>query len=648
MSRVVALLACVLIFACSEKEKEKPPQEASDNAPIEEFHIGVPAGDYKAYSCSAGQFKKLKIAIKKSLQKSIFPTDFYMGGSTPSYNLEMDAPRFPNALLCSAEYSLKTVADSSGKNVLSTKKSGFSSNKISMESSGYNQISLPLVANTDRKKLSQATLDITVKYPLEFSVFKVKTGSSESLKKNGQEIQIKNFKDKQLTVQTKGVALLKAFAFSKGKRVSQESSFWSTSMGSYQWTYKSPPDTIVLVCTSKVEEVKTSLTVSLNGGSKLKLPRTPTAKVPTRYQSSSRQNYQLATAADLESWKVEWAKPTGLIASFGLEIPLKKSPLHGTASWETHLYAKNPVKYDGYSSMGNSIAYPFNKELDEQILGAYGVVKVSMTSDMQTLTFEKKSDGAKVVEKMKDGREVSVTFDKNQIKYDNGLMMKIISKKIVDKSGGELKEYFGISDGKAYWGIPQKVSLQLSLKKVERNVDFKLLREEAEADKFDSFVKKIEDKRLIVKALMSLHKNCETRLRSYADDIAAFHYLAEKEKLVPLEIANSDPKGAERFSYKVKPWRGYNFTVLKGMLNKGKKEDLKRRKKSVEFEFDEKKITTNLAWQRPVIAAIPQDKSQPTFILYWGQVYENTLPEALEYSPSQLYNSKWQQLKIVE
>ncbi len=120
-------------------------------------------------------------------------------------------------------------------------------------------------------------------------------------------------------------------------------------------------------------------------------------------------------------------------------------------------------------------------------------------------------------------------------------------------------------------------------------------------------------------------------------------------KLIGPEIAHSDPAGQKRFGYKVKPYKGYFFTVLFGVETNGVKNGYKRRSKKSNFSWQNGTIITAALTRHPDLVAVPVDQNQPTFFLQWGQVFMKPLNgERLEYLPDGYYNKGWEEAKFID
>jgi hypothetical protein len=119
-------------------------------------------------------------------------------------------------------------------------------------------------------------------------------------------------------------------------------------------------------------------------------------------------------------------------------------------------------------------------------------------------------------------------------------------------------------------------------------------------------------------------------------------------RLINQLVAHSDPAGVDRFGYKLKPYKGYYFTVLAGTESNGVKEDYKRQAKEKNYTWEKGTFTTLPLVQSPDVAAIPEDKTQPTFFLQWNQVYMKQLNgEKLKYLPRDYYNGGWVEAKFM-
>ena len=140
----------------------------------------------------------------------------------------------------------------------------------------------------------------------------------------------------------------------------------------------------------------------------------------------------------------------------------------------------------------------------------------------------------------------------------------------------------------------------------------------------------------------------------YGDDLAGLYYLYYRNgkkpmKLFGKDIAHSDPAGQERFGYKAEPYKGYYFAVLSGAEANGVNKKYNRRSKKARFVWEKGIIDTSALTRHPDLVAIPQDRSQPTFFLQWGQVFMKPLNgKTLKYLPENYDKKGWMEAKFIE
>jgi len=89
--------------------------------------------------------------------------------------------------------------------------------------------------------------------------------------------------------------------------------------------------------------------------------------------------------------------------------------------------------------------------------------------------------------------------------------------------------------------------------------------------------------------------------------------------------------------------------VLSGVETNGVNKDYSRRSKKSSFSWQKGTITTTSLTRHPDLVAIPQDNSQPTFFLQWGQVFMKSLNgERIKYLPDGYYNKGWVEAKFID
>ncbi len=203
-----------------------------------------------------------------------------------------------------------------------------------------------------------------------------------------------------------------------------------------------------------------------------------------------------------------------------------------------------------------------------------------------------------------------------------------------------------------FWGQPVTFVVDVATKSIEKLIPFEIKQRQVDEAAYGAFKKDIKIHREVVKILKEIGQARNRDHSSYGDDLAGLYYLYNNKKnpmrLINKLVAHSDPAGQARFGYKLKPYKGYYFTVLSGIEANGAKTSYKRRSKEKTFTWEKGSFTALPFTQLPDLVAIPKDKTQPTFFLQWNQVYMKQLNGSkLKYLPQNHYNTGWVEAKYI-
>jgi hypothetical protein len=337
---------------------------------------------------------------------------------------------------------------------------------------------------------------------------------------------------------------------------------------------------------------------------------------------------------------------------------LPKGPFKGEVNGETHFFAQDkPLLLSGTSMLSSkSVNFSLDKGALAKANAAFGLVQLKLATDIKRLTFDKADKGGAVERVLPTGQRIKVTFNKNQLVCTSG-KIPVIQFVAYDSKGRRLKQDNYTENRKGewlayFWGEPTKLVMDLSTRRIEKTIPFDQQKRPVHQAAYRKFKKDIEVQREIVKTLKNIARIKNRHFFTYGDDLAGFYYLYNKKqepmRLINKLVAHSDPAGVDRFGYKLKPYKGYYFTVLVGKESNGAKEDYKRQTKKKTYTWQQGKFITLPLVQSPDIVAIPEDKAQPTFFLQWNQVYMKQLKgNKLKYLPQDYYSTGWVEAKFM-
>jgi hypothetical protein len=419
-------------------------------------------------------------------------------------------------------------------------------------------------------------------------------------------------------------------------------------------------NTLRVVVTRKMLEYSFEIEVDLNQGKELVLSEEPEIPSRMRFNPHPVPSYINFTAENLKNLAVVWAEGQEGSWNDSLSIKLPQGPFSGYAVWEVHFFSSDKPQFlAGNSVQGpKDVSFTLEKDKLKQIGAAFGKVQLNLHTNISRLVFVKKNSSQPASQTMQSGKKVSVSFNKNEITYSGGYA-DVIQTVAYDARGKRLKQdqYTRNTDGKRsiyFWGVPTRFEIDVTTKTIDKLVPFEIKQRPVDEKAYSSFKQIIENQREVVHTIKSIDQARRKDRSYYGDDLAGLYYIYDREqkkplKLVSREIAHSDPAGQDRFGYQAQPYKGYYFTVLAGVESSSVKKNYSRRSKTSRFTWQKGSITTTPLTRHPDLVAIPEDNSQPTFFLRWGQVFMKPLNgERLEYLPNGYYNKGWVEAKYVD
>jgi predicted Zn finger-like uncharacterized protein len=584
--------------------------------------------------------------ISGSVKRSLFPGHFWNFGDTPRMDLELDPIDLPNASLAKLSYEILSIGLPGGKNVLR------SEDTLVKQAKGA-FIPLPVLKGTTKDELGQAKIRFHVSFPVNLKIFEFASGAEKgSVKEEGVMSVTLNQLEKDIaSVACSGAKSCHLFAFDKtGQALANLESMGSSSSKFVR--FKGIIATLKVAVVTDVLKHSFELEVDLNNGKELKLPAKPYGSVPVRYERHTPPAYADLSMQDLQSLKIKWTEDNHL----SLTIP--KSPFKGKAQWEAHFFHQNKPALLAWDpvSMGDKFVLYFREPLTSQPDAAFGKIRLELSTAIQRLTFSKKTSNDRMMKRLASGQKVVVTFDKNQITYNTG-KSEVLQIAAYDVNGRRLKKGKISGNSKLrythrFWGQPTKFIMDVATQKIVKIIPFDFRKSTVNHASYKTYKQEIKHKREVVSALMVVNRARKDHYATNSDTLAGLYYINRKEqepmKLIDRTLAHSDPVGKSRFGYRLKPYRGYFISYLSGTEEKGIKTDYPRQSKAKTINWQKGSFKTRPFYQRPDLVANPLDKSQPTFILVWDDVYMKYLNGTkLEYVPKNIFNSDWIKIRFV-
>ena len=603
---------------------------------------------------------RLKKSIPETVKERIFPENYWESGDEPHMTLTLDPVNIPNASLGELTFDVLSVKTSDGKEVMRRVEDQYKF-KINPGSTTPGHITLNIQKGTPATALGTARIRFDLLLPsiLEQIEFKSADAVGEQKSINGVVVKLGRLERDVAKVDYRGAEGIRLFAYDKtGNALAPSESMGSSS--SMAARFQGMIAKLKVVAVKEKRDVTFEVDVDLNGGKALELSHKPEDPKRVRYSTNWVKNYIPYTMEDLEDLEVEWQEGSQMSWNDNLTILLPKGPFNGLVDWEVHFFGQDKPLYPAGNSFSAAKKTSFSLQTGElqKVHAAFGNVKFNLASDINRLGFVKDINGKSLEHILASGQKVDVIFNKNEITIGAG-KLEIIQTIAYDAQGDRLKRgnYTRHKDGKLllyFWGVPEKVELDVVSKKIEKTIHFDIRQRPIQEESYLKFQRNIENQGEVVKTMKAIAKARRKNRTGYGDDIAGLYYVHDRRKNMPMKlidkkIAHSDPLGQKRFGYTLKAYRGYYFTVLAGTESNGVQKEYPKQSKKKQFAWDKGTFQTIPYMQAPDMVVIPVDKSQPTFFLQWNQVYMKQLNGAvLKHLPLDFYNQGWVEAKFVE
>jgi hypothetical protein len=594
------------------------------------------------------------------ISDALFPGHYWSMGAKPQMTLDLDTIDMPNAALAELTYEVKSIQSPDGKNVLRNEENQ-NKPRIKPGSLFPANIALNVKEGTPPADLAKASINFHLTVPVALDVIDFMMGDKKGSVKDAAGIQVTlgRLEKDVAQVSTSGGKSIRLIAHDQTGRTLASHETASTA-SSVSTRFAGIISTLRVVVTRRMLEYPFGIEVDLNGGKALVLSREPEVPARMRFSPQPVPTYVDFTAEDLKNLTVSWMEDQQESWNDGLSLKLPQGPFSGYAVWEVHFFGNDkPYFLTGSSTQGlNDISFTLDKGTLKQVNAAFGKMQLNLHTDISRLVFVKKNNSQPAPQELPSGDMVSIKFDKNEITYSAGNAV-VIQTIAYDARGKRLKldQYTRNKGGRRsiyFWGVPTRFEIDVTTKTIEKLVPFEIKKRPVDEKAYSSFKQLIENQREVVHTIKSIDQARRKDRSYYGDDLAGLYYIYDRKqkkplKLISRDIAHSDPAGQDRFGYQAQPYKGYYFTVLSGVETNSAKKKYNRRSKESRFTWQKGTITTTTLTRHPDLVAIPEDKSQPTFLLQWGQVFMKPLDgKRLEYLPHGYYNKGWVEAKYID
>jgi len=603
---------------------------------------------------------QLRTEIPPLIKNSLFPGYYWNQGDQPQMTLDLDTIELPNGMLAEMTYEVISVESPDGRDILRAEESQFKP-RIQPGSLIPGNISLGVKAGTPPEDLAKAAISFHLSVPVDLEILEFSEADQPGSVKvaDGIRVTLGRLEKDVAQVNSSGGQSMRLIAYDQtGKALASRESMSTPS--STATRFDGVIARLKVVVTRKTLDYPFEIEVDLNQGKKLTLSREPEVPARKRYNHHPVPSYVNLGPDDLENLAVEWSEGKEGSWNDSLSIKLARGPFSGHAAWEVHFFGyKDPRLLSGNSAQGQrDFSFTLNKDQLKQANAAFGKVELNLHTDITRLVFAPQNQSQPTPQALPSGDTIMVKFNKNEITYSVG-NADVIQTLAYDGQGKRLMQdqYTRNKDGKRviyFWGVPAKFEMDVTTKTLKKLISFDLRQRPLDEKAYQAFKLSIINQRDVVKTIKTIDR-ARRKMRSYyGDDLAGLYYLYHRKQNKPMElisreVAHSDPAGQERFGYRAKPFKGYYFTVLSGIESNGNNKNYNRRSKETRYSWQKGTISTTTLTRHPDLVAIPQDKSQPTFFLQWGQVFMKSLNgKKLEYLPDGYYNKGWVEARYVD
>ncbi len=606
---------------------------------------------------------QIKQSLQADIREKLFRGHYFEHGDTPKMTMALDPLAIPNVSLTKVTYRATSVTSADGTSVMRPDDRDLEKwgpREIRLSHSRESQLEFPIQKGTKGEQLDKGVFHIDVTAPTGLVVLEFTKEQAGTKQRAGAiSVRLNSIRQNSVSISYSGGKRAEIIAFdATGGCLASRSS--SRSSGSQSRRFDGLVERIKVAVSADMTTFGLDVPCDLKGGAKEELADEPTNAVRTRYDNRPPKRYADYSEADIADLQVEWKEAGERGRQDKLFTTLPKAPFSGSAAWEVHfLGANGGIVLGGDSQTSTSeLSYTMKKGSLASAHAATGALRIKANAAIQTLSFTKKAEEAPLKQSLPSGRTVTVTFNKNSVTLAKG-ESNILDSRAYDRTGRMLKaDWRSHRDIKTYWGVPVRFEVDGADRLIERTIPFTITQRPVEAAALKTFqdrVAQLSDAALALKALQSATQRI---VSAESDDtVAGFYYLYDRRgnpratPLIPEAIAHSDPGGAKRYGYTVKPYNGYCFSRLKGIINKdGTTEDNRTTAKAAstykwkggEFPF---KPYSRVAG----FVATPIDKTMPTIVTY-GRTpyicYKNG--EKIEYIPKSLRNTEWKQFHVLD
>ena len=603
----------------------------------------------------------LKTQLTAEIPAKLFCGHYFSHGDKPHMSVDLDPLDVPNVDLTEITYQVSSVTAPDGTSVMrpddrDIEKWGPREIHLGHRSGG--QIQIPVQKDTPAEKLHEGVVRIDVTLPTDVAVFEFTKEEAGAKKQDGNtSATLREIEKNSVSISYSGEDAEILAYDATGGCLSFSSGMGSGSSKSRN--FHGLVERVKVVVAKDMTTFGLDFTCDLNGGEKDELPDEPSDDVRVRYDVSRRQTYANYAEADLDGLQVELEEAGEDGWQDKLFVKLPHEPFSGSGSWEVHFLGPDgDVALKGSSQWsGDEVSYTMEKGSLASVRAVTGALKINVNTDIQTLTFTRTADGEEQEQTLPSGRKASASFDKNSVTFKKG-DCKALQSRAYAENGQVLKANWRSHGGaKTFWGIPVRYEVDIADDVITKKIPFTITRQPVEPPTLNAFKERAAQLSSAARELKALQTmGSRTSSSEYDDTVAGFYYLYDRkgnplaEKRISEALAHSDPAGADRYGYEVKPLRGYHFMRLKGTITRdGKKQENRFSSRERTYKWSGGEFQFKPFSNAAGFVAVPANAAMPTICTSWNDVYIRYCNGVkVEYLEQSLHDTEWRQFHVVD
>lgn len=486
------------------------------------------------------------------------------------------------------------------------------------------QISLPIAKGEGEPSTVSFTIQLEVPTQIETHTLTPENYLMESGDKGCCLVAMSN---SVVSLRSRNFPLREAKIYARdaeGDYLARSGASWSDS--NYRATYNGSPASVELVWPVKTEPLTLTFTdLPAGKDAELKMPSSPTNSIVTRYTLEPPETFCDPDLDDFFASSMTYVTNAGWKKDrHELRFPKPENVEVEKIGIKTYLDGVDEFvsmgQKDGYSYADGMFVWRMNNTNElEAATAIFGEIAAEFWSGTGSYTADNLTTNATPLIAGQDLPAVSV--EQNVVWVTAGKEAEILGVQAFDSTGRRLKKDNRTSwnhsrKGYFFWGKPVKVTVDYASEKAAITVPVEVLMDECGLCSRSLTQYKVDDFEELLEVVTEVSKK---QSDDYGTLLAANYYADKMPDTpradIPLEVAQSDPAGAEVFNYILKPYKGYYFKKIPT------ERDLKQERPLNTYQWSGGEFQASYC--RGVLLALPVKEGAPAVLVRWGDMYVN-------------------------